>query len=362
MIITTFYVIVVKRWLLYSLPRYSMTQMKLEQPRLDVRLTGRLQQKKVLLDGYRPLSSAVVRRLQDHLRLLLTYHSNAIEGNTLTMRETQIVLEEGLTIGGHPMREHLEATNHAEAFDYMSSLVGTREPITVDTVLALHRLVLGHIDSTAGAFRTGSVYIRGARTIPPPARQVLQLVEAWVEWLQGPGLQYAPVVRAAISHRDFEAIHPFFDGNGRTGRLLLNLTLMKDGYPPALLLHSWRINYLRALDAAGTGNFNTLSNLVGRAVEGGLDLYLEACAQMADQDAVETPEPEEEYKPLPQLATESGYSADYLGWLVRRGRLEAIKRGGRWYSTSRAIRRYKEEVTQGMVPRGRPAGAGNNRT
>lgn len=315
-----------------------------ELPRLDPRLAHRLSAKKAQLDSYRPLSSSVLRRLQESLRLLLTYHSNAIEGNTLTLRETQLVIEEGLTVGGHPLREHLEATNHAEAYDYLVTLADAGGSLSMETVLALHQLVMGGIDESAGHFRTGPVYIRGARITPPPARQVEHLMREWLAWIEGPGADYPTVVRASIAHHDFEAIHPFYDGNGRTGRLLLNGMLMRDGYPPALLLRDWRVNYLRALDAAGTGNFNPLANLVGRAVEGGLDLYLEACAQ----------EPEGEYVPLAKLAGPEGFSVDYLGWLVRQGRIEAVKRGGRWYSTPEAVARYKEEVAQRVAPRGRP--------
>ena len=315
-------------------------------PRLDPRLTRRLDAKKAQLDRYRPLPAQVVGNLRESLRLLLTYHSNAIEGNTLTLRETQIVLETGITIGGHPLREHLEATNHAQAWEYLATLADRGTGITGDTILFLHRLVMSGIDDTAGSFRTGPVYIRGARVTPPSAAHIERLIEAWLMWLQGPGLDYPPIVRAAIAHHDFEAIYPFFDGNGRTGRLLLNLMLMRDGYPPALLLRDWRGNYLRALDDANEGKFSPLTNLTGRAVEGGLDLYVEACKR--------EPEPEDDYVPLAELARETEHSADYLGWLVRRGRLEATKRGGRWYSTPAALERYKEEVATGAAPRGRP--------
>ena len=313
-------------------------------PRIDPRLERRLSSKKAQLDDHRPLSTGVLRRLSEELRLLLTYHSNALEGNTLTLRETQIVIETGLTIGGHPLREHLEATNHAKAYEYLVKLAAEGAPISRETVLSLHRLVMEGIDDTAGAFRTGPVYIRGARMTPPPAGQVEGLVSAWLQWLRGPGLEYSPLVRATIAHHDFEAIHPFFDGNGRTGRLLLNLMLMHAGYPPALLLRNWRINYLRALDSAGQGNFSALANLVARAVEGGLDLYLQVC----------TEQPDDPYRPLAELSGPSGYSTDYLGWLVRSGRLEAVKRAGRWYANPEAVERYRLEVDSGLVARGRP--------
>lgn len=314
------------------------------QPRLDPRLAERLARKKAQLDRYRPLPPDTVHRLNDDLRIFLTYHSNAIEGNTLTLRETQMVIEYGVTVHGHPLREYLEATNHAEAYRYVTELVEQQRPITRGTILALHSLVMDKILEEKGQFRTVPVYIRGANMTPPPARQVESLMQDWLTWIEGEGLRYQLIMRAAIAHHGFEAVHPFADGNGRVGRLLLNLMLMREGYPPALLLRDWRVRYIQALDAANTGNYRPLANLIGQAVEAGLDLYLEACAAP----------PADSYQPLAELARSSGYSVDYLGWLIRQGRLEAVKRGSRWYSTLEAIQRYKASVAAGTSPRGRP--------
>lgn len=139
-------------------------------PRMDARLARRLAQKKQRLDAYRPLPSFTVRRLHDDVRVVLTYHSNALEGKTLTLAETQLVLEYGMTVDGHLLREFLEATNHAEAFDALSALA--TGPITSQTVLALHRLVMEKIDEHAGELRTVQVSMRGADFTPPPARDV----------------------------------------------------------------------------------------------------------------------------------------------------------------------------------------------
>jgi hypothetical protein len=119
---------------------------------------------------------------------------------------------------------------------------------------------------------------------------------------------------------------------------------MREGYPPALLLRDWRVRYIQALDTANTGNYSPLANLIGQATEAGLDLYLEACAAL----------PSDAYLSLSTLAQPSGYSVDYLGWLVRQGRIAAIKRNGRWYSTLDAINSYKAEVEIGIASRGRP--------
>src|ERR1700686_2814107 len=147
-------------------------------PHMDARLARRLMQKKMRLDAYRPLPSFTVRRLHEDLRVLLTYHSNAIEGNTLTLAETQMVLEYGMTANGHPLREFLETTNHAEAFDALTGLASG--PITSETVLALHRLVMDKIDEHAGELRTLQVNIRGADFTPPPARDVPRYLEQWI--------------------------------------------------------------------------------------------------------------------------------------------------------------------------------------
>jgi Fic family protein len=321
-------------------------------PRLDPRLAQRLAEKNAQLDRHRPLAPAVVRRLHEDLRVLLTFHSNAIEGNTLTLRETQLIIEHGLTVGGHPLREYLEATNHAEAFIYLTTLANGQELISSDTILTLHRLVVQNTIETAGQYRTIPVSIRGARLTPPPARQVEGLMAEWVAWVDGAGRAYEPLLRAVIAHHGFLAVHPFVDGNGRTARLLLNLMLMRAHYPPALLLRDWRVGYLQALANADTGNYTPLANLLGRAVEAGLDLYLEACAAVPEADA----------QPLAELARLTGYSSAHLGWLIRQGRIAAVKRGGRWYSTLAAIDRYQADVEQGRFPAGRPRkDSGDNR-
>ena len=313
-------------------------------PRLERRLAARLAQKKAELDSYRPLRRAVLERLHEDLRIRLTYHSNAIEGNTLSLRETQLVIEEGITIGGHTLREHLEATNHAEAYDTVRTLVESQAPITMETILALHALVLGTIHPTAGRFRTQAVSIRGSDLVPPHSGQVPALMREWVSWLSSEGLRYDPVVRAAIAHHGFVAVHPFEDGNGRTGRLLLNLMLLREGYAPAFVLRSWAERYRSALGSADRGRYNALVNVIGLAVEAGLDFYLDACRA----------HPEEQYQPLPDLAKAMGRDANYLGLLARQGKLEARKRGGRWYSTEAAVRRYTEQAEEGVSQRGRP--------
>ena len=310
------------------------------EPRMDVRLLRRLKRKKKQLDMYRPMQSFTIQRLHQDLRLLTTYHSNAIEGNTLSLHETQMILEYGITVDGHPLREYLEATNHAEAFDTLATLV--KHPITVETVQHLHALVMDKIDPQAGKLRTIQVYIRGAPVTPPPAADVPLYLMQWINWLtSNAALSYDPVTRAAIAHHDFEALHPFTDGNGRVGRLLLNLMLMQDGYPPALVLREWRSRYIQALQQAYVGEYIPLVNLIGFAVEQALDLYLEACVESTAH-----------LLPLHELAPLFSTTVDYLGQLARTGKLEARKRGQHWYASREAVEQYFQEAN--AQPRGRP--------
>jgi Fic family protein len=315
---------------------------KSERPHMDPRLAERIKRKKTQLDSYRPLPGDTVRRLNADLRVFLTYHSNAIEGNSLTLQETQMVIDYGITIHGHPLREYLEATNHAEAYRYVTNLVEKPGRITRDTILTLHGLVMDKILESKGRFRTVPVYIRGSNMTPPPPHLVEGLMREWLTWIYREGLEYDPVTRAAIAHHGFEAVHGFEDGNGRVGRLLLNLMLMQEGYPPALLLNDWRTRYIHGLMTANTGSYGPLLNLIGQSVEGGFDLYLEACVAVPG------------YQLLRELVEDAGYPLEYLSWLARQGRIEAVKRGGRWYSTPQAIEQYKAEAEKGKQKRGRP--------
>jgi cell filamentation protein, protein adenylyltransferase len=312
---------------------------KPERPHMHPRLTERITRKKTLLDSYRPLPADTVRRLNEDLRVFLTYHSNAIEGNTLSLQETQMVIDYGMTIHGHPLREYLEAINHAEAYQYITKLIEQQEMISVHTILTLHSLVTDKILESKGRFRTVPVYIRGSNMTPPPAHQVEGLMHEWITWIYGEGQEYEPIARTTIAHHGFEAIHGFEDGNGRVGRLLLNLMLMQEGYPPALLLNDWRVRYIHGLNVANTGQYGPLLNLIGQSAEAGLDLYLEACSVAPDN-----------YQPLRELVEISGYPPGYLSWLARQGRIDAIKRNGHWYSTREAIEQYKVEASKQKRP------------
>jgi Fic family protein len=179
--------------------------------RMEKRLAERLARKKAQLDEHRPLRPGILERLHEDLRIRLTYHSNAIEGNSLTLKETQIVIEEGMTIGGHSFREHLEATNHAGAYDLLRQLTERGAQITLSTILELHALVLHDLNPTSGQFRLQSVYVRGSDLVTPHHSQVLELMRQWVAWVNHADNDIDPVVRAAIAHHGFVMIHPFED-------------------------------------------------------------------------------------------------------------------------------------------------------
>lgn len=206
---------------------------------------------KARLDAFRPLPTPTLNSLHDDLVLRWTYHSNAIEGNTLSLIETKLVLEQGLTIGGKRLREHFEAINHRDAIEYVMAIVHKEEEFSEWQIRNIHRLVLKNIDDeNAGRYRTANVLISGARHTPPDSLQVPTLMQTFVDWYNAHGSDLHPVERAARVHADFVGIHPFLDGNGRTARLLMNLELMKAGFPPEVLPVERRLAYYEALDKA----------------------------------------------------------------------------------------------------------------
>ena len=208
--------------------------------------------KKMLLDSKRPLPQHTVRSLREHLLIEWTYNSNAIEGNTLTIYETKVVLE-GITIGGKTLREHLEVINHREAIIYIEEIVRKNEPLSEWQIRNIHRLILSKIDDdNAGVYRKENVRIAGARHIPPNFYELAGEMQGLMKWYEGEGSTLHPVERAAQLHIEFVGIHPFVDGNGRTSRLLSNLELMKHGYPPIVIRKEARLAYYDALDKAHT--------------------------------------------------------------------------------------------------------------
>ena len=227
------------------------------------------------LDSKRPIPKETLKSLKESINLEWTYNSNGIEGNTLTLRETQVVLE-GITVGGKSIKEHLEAINHEKAILYLDDLVKDKNPITEWNIKNIHQLILKDIDNeNAGRYRRENVTIKGATHIPPDYIKIPELMEKLIlnynTWNE-----YHPIIKAVLLHGELVKIHPFVDGNGRTSRLLMNLDLMNSGYNPVIIKKESRLKYYEALDKAHTtGNYTDFVKLVTKLEVEMLKKYLE---------------------------------------------------------------------------------------
>lgn len=235
-------------------------------------ILSQIDRKKTEFDGRRPLTEGELERLNEEFTVEYTYNSNAIEGNTLTLRETDLVLR-GLTIDQKPLKDHMEAVGHKEAFDYVRELVKENAPLTESIIKQIHYLVLADKKDDRGVYRRVPVRIMGAHHEPVQP----YLIESKMERLL---LDYTAsaehiVTKLARFHIEFEGIHPFIDGNGRTGRLLVNLELMKAGYPPINIKFTDRVAYYNAFDEYHVKhNLSAMESLFAGYVNAKLDTYL----------------------------------------------------------------------------------------
>nr|WP_317235834.1 Fic family protein [Aestuariivivens insulae] len=292
----------------------------------------RLNQKLVLLNQNRPLPAMALGKIKEALSVEWTYNSNGIEGNTLSLRETQMVLQEGITVKGKSLREHFEAKNHERAINYLYKLVEENESISVKDMLSLHSLVMNSIEEDfAGRLRNGGVRIAGANFVPPNALKVLELLEDLVTFVVENPLQLNAIEMATVFHHQFVWIHPFFDGNGRTVRLAMNLLLMQAGFPPAIILRNDRKKYYMALNEANKGRYYKLMLLMAQALERTLNIYLEVL-----------PGNSSEYKEISNLVEEEHlpYGQEYISLLARTGKIDAYKQGRNWLTTKEAVENY----------------------
>ena len=227
------------------------------------------------LDSKRPISKETLKSLKESINLEWTYNSNGIEGNTLTLRETQVVLE-GITVGGKTITEHLEAINHEKAILYLDDLVKDKQPITEWNIKNIHQLILKEIDNeNAGRYRKENVTIKGATHIPPDFVKIPELMEKLIlnyeTWNK-----YHLIIKSALLHGELVKIHPFVDGNGRTSRLIMNLDLMNHGYNPVIIKKENRLEYYEVLDKAHTiGDYTDFIKLVTKLEIEILKKYLE---------------------------------------------------------------------------------------
>ena len=259
---------------------------------------------------------AAVKSLRHWFRIHHTYNSNAIEGNRLTLPETRAVVEDGITIAGKSLKDHFEAVNLAHALDFVEELAGKETVLGERDVREMHGIILRAIDpENAGVYRRTNVRISGTEHVPPEAVRVPEEMRAFGEWLAGAKNEH-PVVVSAIAHAWFETIHPFVDGNGRTGRLLANLLLMREHYPAIVLLVEERARYYTALDKSHSGDITAMVELT-------LDRLDESFAEYerAAREITEVREP----------------AIDYLAEQLDRRRAASASEFSRWYAAVRAL-------------------------
>ncbi len=288
-------------------------------------LLERTEEKKKRLDSMRPLPKEALRRLREELRLQHAYHSNAIEGNTLTLSETKLVIEEGITVGGKPLRDCLEARNTARAYDLIEELARGKI-ITHETVQRIHEALTRGILEDVGRYRTKNVRITGAIKMPPDFSKVVKLMGALLDKVNES--KKHPIETSAFLHHRFVEVHPFSDGNGRVARLLNNLYLISHGYPPIVLRKEDRAKYYKFLRSADAGNLAPFANFIARAEDEALMHYLSIFGG------------EDELLPLKEVAKNSPYSQEYLSLRARQGKLAAVKIYNVWHASKRALEEY----------------------
>lgn len=226
------------------------------------------------LSALRPLSPESVASLAAAWDVRMVYESNFIEGNSLTLRETELVLSKGVTVSGKPLKDHLEAVNLSKAWEQVKILAKPEATLTENDLLELHHIILTRVEDTfAGTYRTSAVRIQGSNHIPPNPVKVPDLMESLFSEIQTIA---DPVEKAAKIHHRIASIHPFADGNGRTARLAMNFILLAAGYPPISIPTTTRDSYYNALEAADSGNFQTFQSFLETELHKELDHYLEA--------------------------------------------------------------------------------------
>lgn len=292
----------------------------------------RLYQKKQHLQSSRPLPAIALNKIKESLSIEWTYNSNSIEGNTMSLRETQMVLQEGITVKGKSLREHFETHNHDKAIDYLYSIIEDNYKLRSIDILSLHGLVLRSIeDDFAGRIRNGGVRITGANFTSPNANKVADLLDELIDFINTNPLQLNDIELATIFHHKLVWIHPFFDGNGRTVRLSMNLLLMRNGFPPAIILKNDRKKYYEALNQANNGNYQKLTLLMCQSLERTLNIYINAL-----------PDNNTEYVEISNLVQETNmpYGQEYISLLARTGKIDAYKEGRNWLTTKEAVESY----------------------
>jgi Fic family protein len=308
---------------------------------LDPNLLKSIEGKKRELDSFRPFPGELVRKLEEQFTVEWTYNTNAIEGNTLTLQETELVINRGLTIGNKSLKEHFEAINHKEGIQYLYDFVQKKKELDEGTVLALHKKILKNINETEGGhYRAPNDMITGAVHISPSAIKIQKLMNEFFEWYYAQKTKLSIAELAAWVHYKLVYIHPFIDGNGRTARLLMNLILIQSGYPPAIILNVDRQKYYRVLKEADREKYNDYMNFIGRSIERSLLICLNALKSKNDT------EDKYGYISLQEASKLCDYSMEYLSYLARTGKLQAIKIRRNWMTTREAVLDYVGKMSK----------------
>ena len=305
---------------------------------LNKNIRERIDAKVNQLAMIRPVKTSLIKKLREQFALELTYNSNAIEGNSLTLKETFFVINEGLTIKGKPMRDHLEAKDHFEALEYLYKFAEKegKQNFSEVTLRTLHQLVLRETESgEAGKYRTGNVMITGSSHTPPDALEIPQKIKELFEWFRKYKNKIHIVELSAIVHHKITGIHPFADGNGRTARLVMNLLLLQNGYPMTVVLNNDRRKYYDALSKADRGDYSVFVRFIAQAVERSLNIYIKTLLPAKAESG--------KFYPLSTISKQTPYSEKYLNLLSRLGKIEAHKEGRNWVTTIDAINKYRQE-------------------
>lgn len=294
----------------------------------------RLFEKKEHLDKCRPLPPIALEKIKESLSVEWTYNSNGIEGNSMTLQETYIIINDGMTVKGKSLKEHLEINNHHKALAFLYKVANKQQKLDVRAILDIHSFVLNNIeDLYAGRLRNGGVRIQGANFVPPNARKVSDLLDELIEFVNDNPLNLNLIELATVFHHKFVWIHPFFDGNGRTVRLAMNLLFLSKGFPPAIILKNDRKKYYNALNLANNGDYSKLILLMTQAIERSLNIYIQAMPDNTGED---------DYIEISKIVSEPSvpYGQEYVSLLARQGKIDAYKEGRNWLTTKKAINNY----------------------
>lgn len=298
------------------------------------RIYERIKEKKKSLDQLRPLDKFQLKKLKEEFLIEYIYNSTSIEGNTLSLNETRLVLEEGVTIGGKSLREHLDVTNQKEAIEWIAKFIQEKKDIKEADILTLHRITLkGISDHWAGKYKTSQNRILGSKLKTTPPYKVGTAMNNLVHAIATNPARYNPLELAAFAHHELVKIHPFVDGNGRVARLMCNLILMRHGYPPVIIRVKDRNKYFVCLEKAHFENLKVFVDFMALMVEESFMRYTNIFAKATSKNAL---------LPLANLAKGTPYSQEYLSLLARRGLLSATKIEGVWHSTKEDVQKYVE--------------------